>query len=722
MAVMDRIMGFLCTVSEADSMPSIDLRRPALVDIETFPPGHDRRLAGVNNRMIREVFSETETDAPKVLAAIRWNLLHLFRSRFAAAVGIGKATVADMERDRPEGSRLQRDVYTKVIQYLTPRRIGHDVREQLLSALVPGGSTLDFEERVGYEIGFTKMLTIIGIGDKAWYQRRKSEVIADPGELMHLVDEAYPGKQPEQADLRELRMTQAMDTWKKQTAARYHSRTLEEPLGELLTDLELLCVRDHQVPFCMRSICDITGCSEDTAADLLNARLVPWDKVEPVADALYGASADIRVAWAEAEKGESHRERFGDACTTIRDGNGLSNAELSACLGVVAPEDRIEGYTADRTEGYRPSAEVRRAIQLRSFFGQVQMRSLAALVSQTADESITLERIFRAERERHYRRTGSVLAGDRLALRIDREWNGVSPEALARMRLGDRARSAALEEEVKRINGIEIGHGSGGEASDHLLPELRAAVDALGTERMEQAIQTQRERRGEVASAACSEAKNVRGFLQALRDWLRSYREVQRRVSDATPERHLKLSQPRMAQIIAGDVVPTLPILRNMAQVLLGTDLPSAVEEDWYDQFAERGALRGTEGIEDPVERMLATVVGSSAPSPVAFAEERMTGNPKLFWMTLRPNARCPEISWENVEAILLAADITQQHPTWRLLKRVVRGGEDFEGALRALIRRLGKERRIVSPSKILGVSWRQLTEAGAKRPKPPAQ
>jgi DNA-binding XRE family transcriptional regulator len=699
-------------------MSTINLRRPPVVDITSFPPGHDRRLAGVNNRIIGEVYAETQTDAPKILAAIRWKLLHLFRSRFAEAVGIGKATVAEMERDRPEGSRLQRDVYTKVVQYLTPERIGQEVREQLLQAFVPGSTTLDFEERVGYEIGFTRMLELIGIGDKAWYQRRKTDVVADPGELMHLVHHAYPGKREEQVDLRTVRMKQAMDAWKQQTAERYRSRTLEEPLGQLLTDLELLCLRDNSIPFSVRSICDLTGCTEETASDLLNARLVPWERVEPVADALYGASADFHNAWAEAEEDDRHRERFDQAFTAIRDGNGMTNAELVACLGVVAPEHRRKGYAAERTEGYRPSAEIRRAIQLGSFFGQVQMRALTELVAESAGEGVELERIFRLEREHHYRRTGSAVTGDRLHLRIDREWNGVTLEMLAQANLGAHARPDAVEEEVKRLNGIEIAHGSGGVESDHCIADLRRAIRTIGTQQCEEAARKKRERRGEVAPGACSGATTVQGFMQALHDWLRSFRKVQRTISNETQDRSLKLSQPRMTKILSGTVVPTLPILENMSRALLGTPLPSAVKADWYDQFAERGALRGSEKVSDPIERILATVVGEKAASPVAFAEERMTGNAKTFWMTLRPNTRCPKIRWENVEAILLGADITSAKPIWWLLRKILKEEMKFRSALQSTVAIMTNKKMKVSPSTLIGVSWEQLSNVGVRKPK----
>jgi len=699
-------------------MPPIDLRQPALVDIESFPPGHDRRLAGVNNRVIGEVFLQTRTDAPKVLAAIRWSLLHLFRSHFAANVGIGKATAAQIEKDRPDGSRPQRDVYTKVIQYLTPERIGHDIREQLLKAVVPGEGTLDFEERVGYEDGFTRMLEIIGIGDKAWYQRRKMNVIADPGELLHLVGKAYAGTKKGRPKLRELRMQQAMLTWKDETVGRYRARTLEEPLARLLTDLELLCVRDHNASFCVRTICDLTRCTEDTAADLLNARLVPWERVEPVADALYGGDCEVHSAWMGAEEGDSYRERFATMFTDIRDHHGIRNPDLTACLGIVAPEHRIEGYTANRTEGYRPSAEVRRAIQLSSFFGQVQMRALVGLVSQTAAEGVDLERIFRLERERHYRRTGSALAGERLQLRIDREWNGVTLEALACAQSEHTLHDNQVADEAKALTNIEIAHGAGGEASDHLLPALRSAVDCLGQQHLEEVLQQQRIRRGEVASTACAQATTVKGFVLALRDWLGSFRKVQQRISDNTTDRSLKLSQPRMKRILSGETMPTLPILMNMSQALLSTDLPERVRQDWYDQFAERGSFRGDTIVESPVERALATVVASCALSPAVFAEQRMAMSAQLFWSTLHPNSRCPKLQWQNVEAILLAADITSSKPTWGLLRKVVNEGMQFRSALQSTVAQMNNKRMRVTPHSLIGVSWEQLKTVGVKKPK----
>ncbi len=698
-------------------MPPINLQRPTLVDIESFPRGHERRLAGVNNRIIGEVYEDAASDAPIIMAAIRWSMLRLFRSRFATEVGIGKATVAQMEGNRPEGSRLQRDVYTKVIHYLTPARIGQDVREQLLKAFVPGDGTLDFEERVGYEVGFAKMLEIIGIGDKAWYQRRKMNVISDPGELIHLVGEAYAGKKKGQPELRELRMQQAMKTWTDETVGRYRARTLEEPLAQLLTDLELLCVRDHHSSFSVRTICDLTGCTEDTAADLLNARLLSWERVEPVIDAVYGAGGDIHDAWMDAEEGESHRERFATTFTDIRDRNGIRNAELTACLGVVAPEERIDGYEVNRTEGFRPSGEVRRAIQLGSFFGQVQMRSLVGLVSRHSAESSYLEYIFRAERVRHYRRTGSVLKGDRLDLRIDREWNGVDLEALARENLRPDTHEDEIVAEAKRLNGMEIAHGIGGEASDDLVSPLRRTVDRMGQERLDVVLLKQREQRGEVASAACAEAKTVKDFVFALREWLGSLREVQRRISDNTPDRSMKLSQPRMHRMLSGKTVPTLPILRNMSQALLGTDLPESVRQDWYDQFAERGSFRGDHIVESPVERALATVVASCEASPAAFAE-RTTMNTKLFWMTLRPSERCPELLWENVEIVLLGADIGPTKPTWCLLKKVMKDGKTFRSALQSTVQVMQNQRRTISPSTLIGVSWEQLKTVGVKRPK----
>ncbi len=699
-------------------MPPINTQRPALVDIQKFPKGHERRLAGVNNRVIGEVFENTTSDAPKIMAAIRWSMLRLFRSRFAHEVGIGKATVAELERDRPEGSRPQRDVYTKVIQYLTPERIGHDVREQLLQAFVPGDTTLDLEERIGFEIGFTKMLEIIDIGDKAWYQRRKMGVIADPGELIHLVDKAYAGKKKGQPELHDLRMEQAMRTWTNETVGRYRSRTLEEPLAQLLTDLQLYCVRDHRSTFSVRTICDLSGCTEDTAADLLNARLVPWERVEPVVDEVYGAGGDIHSAWMEAEETERHRERFSTAFTNIRDANGIRNTELTACLGVVAPEKRIDDYEVHRTEGYRPSSEVRRAIELGSFFGQVQMRALVGLVSGNAAEGMDLERIFRMERERHYRRTGSALEGRRLQLRIDREWNGVDLEALARGNVRSDAHDDEVSVEAKRLNSIEIAHGSGGEASDHLVRPLQSTVDRLGQQRLEEVLLRQRERRGEVASAACSEATTVQGFVSALREWLGSLRTMQQRISDATGDRSLKLSSQRMTRVLAGDSVPTLPILQNMSNALLESDLPEIVKQDWYDKFAERGSFRGDHIVESPVERALATVVASCAASPVAFAEERMSSSPKLFWTTLRPNDRCPEIRWENVEAILLAADIGPTKPTWWLLRKVVKEGMAFRPALQSTVAQMGNKNMRVTPHALIGVSWEQLKTVGLKKPK----
>ncbi len=698
-------------------MPPIDLQRPSLVDIETFPKGHERRLAGVNNRVIGEVYENAASDAPKIMAAIRWSMLHLFRSRFAEAVGIGKATVAELEKNRPEGSRPQRDVYTKVIHYLTPARIGHDVREQLLKAFVPGDGTLDFEERVGYEIGFAKMLELIGIGDKAWYQRRKMSTIADPGELIHLVDKAYAGKKKGQPELRELRMEQAVKTWTDETVGRYRARTLEEPLAQLLTDLELLCVRDNHSSFSVRTICELTGCTEDTAADLLNARLVPWERVEPVVDVVYGAGGDMYDMWREAEEGGSHRAHFATTFTDIRDKNGIRNAELTACLGVVAPEDRIDGYEVNRTEVFRPSGEVRRAIQLGSFFGQVQMRALVGLASSHSAQWSYLEGIFRAERERHYRRTGSALKGDRLQLRIDREWNGIGLEALARANLQQDAHDDEIAEEVKRLNGMEIAHGIGGEASDDLVSPLRRTVDRMGQERLEEVLLKQRELRGEVASSACAEAKTVKDFVFALREWLGSLREVQRRISDNTPDRSMKISQPRMNRMLSGKTVPTLPILRNMSQALLGTDLPESVRQDWYDQFAERGSFRGDHIVESPVERALATVVASCAASPAEFAE-RTTMNTKLFWMTLRPSKRCPELLWENVEIVLLGADIGDTKPTWWLLKKVVKEGMKFRPALQSTVTKMQNKSMKVSPHSLIGVSWEQLKTVGVKKPK----
>jgi hypothetical protein len=154
-----------------------------------------------------------------------------------------------------------------------------------------------------------------------------------------------------------------------------------------------------------------------------------------------------------------------------------------------------------------------------------------------------------------------------------------------------------------------------------------------------------------------------------------------------------------------------------MSQALLGTELPESVRQDWYDQFAERGSFRGDHIVESPVERALATVVASCAASPAEFAE-RTTMNTKLFWMTLRPNERCPKLLWENVEIVLLGADIGPTKPTWWLLRKVVKEGMAFRPALQSTVAQMQNKHIRITPHSLIGVSWEQLKTVGVKRPK----
>ncbi|MBI3618477.1 hypothetical protein HY213_00400 [Candidatus Peregrinibacteria bacterium] len=695
----------------------LDLRQPDYVDPACMPL-RQREGAQKNNHLLRSIFERSEKDFPlpaaqigRLLATVRWSILHLSRKRFSKATGISANAVALLELEREGHEKKQYHVKTAILRFWEKQGIVSGIREQLLELLEEdrGGGFEGFYRKICIECGVDAFERAAGINIGTLWGREQGEVVPALAEVVRIVRELYAGNGAEQEKKHRLRLEQGTRIWTREKTARYTQRTLEQPLQRLLIGAE------RQMGSAGETLNGKTmsrwfDLQSKTANGILNGDILPWDAIESIARRVIPAKelGAFYTAWRTLVVQDKKRQSFTTAWERARDEHGWNNQELAYCLNITPPEQRTEGYKKTRKEGFRPSSVIRKMMQANGLSTLAPPRALVDLVCDD-DRELTaqLRALFHADRERHYLRGGEGAKGKGLILRIAREFNGVSPGQLASSLRADAADATLLREQIIET---ERGNVETRFLSETIMQTLLRLTEDLGQKRSEKAL-NRRRRKGELP-IHCQRGTTVAQTVLLLREGMGNYDFLTEAIQRKTGDRSRSMSAPMLRRIAEERACPPLPMLKSLLESC-GAEITPETERDWYARFPETLLKEGFGHIGQsrrPLCRLLLTLIHAQEISAKAFSASRF---PELYHGTLAKLLRGIEDgihpAWVQVETVLTAAEVMPGSIPWKLAELLYGNHDDIQAALSQLRPQLARQGLRVEPASLPGLTWKEL-------------
>src|SRR3989338_2419641 len=295
----------------------IPLKEPELWNPEDFD-GHTRMAVKRGNTLLENIFSETRTDLPKLIASVRWSRLRMPSKDFANAAGMSYNGYKPMEQDRNPEDIPHHAKVTKLLEFWEEHGISMGVREQLLDLvtcpelLAVDESCTDllsaidcirsqseqllgveqmnaFYQRVGYDCGHETVVRLFrdahdikDLYNMIW-QRKKMGTVPDCLEVVQLVETMYAGRGKDMQVKRALRHAQGQGIWTGGKKNQYLGRTIEEPLAEFLALLERDLATNAGMTLTAKALREEYGLGPQDADMLIRCELVGTHAIEELA-------------------------------------------------------------------------------------------------------------------------------------------------------------------------------------------------------------------------------------------------------------------------------------------------------------------------------------------------------------------------------------------------------------------------------------------------------
>jgi hypothetical protein len=709
--------------------------------------GHDLKRIRLANKFFLEVIQQkTQTMLPKIIATFRWSEFQLTVKDIAPLIGVSANGYHPMEADLGD-RQIQFHTYEYLLEFLETRGISRGIREQILDLLTmpryfeqenPGEGNayekpitllnvidnvrkgeapafdltdmIAYYHRIGYDIGHPEMLERRkGIWDDA-HSRGYDGTLPKACEIFEVVDAAYPGDTGVDKKMNTLRTEEGVGIWTSARRTLYRSLDVEEPLGQLLTAMEMDLATHWQwddtedkdkpvkpMTLTAEALSTVYGIDPLPSSRLVQTELVDWEDIEHVAAKLIpsGKRKQFKKDWQAAYETECERYSFPNESVAAMAGHGYNTRNVADILGLKIDEDRRQKREDEREQRDRPEAVIRTIMLFNRQSGQVAIEGLLRVLARDEDHYQELRMLYEIERERYYKRQGEKLHGDGMHMRLLRELANVTTKDLA-LRFApvkDRKNPTKLRKfETDVIQKVERQEITDPRVTfEKISPILEEAI-AKEKDRVLEAIEKFDDFPEDLKEFATVRqmAKNcvtgMRGGGAAMVS--DKMRNDARNDSDWLPG-------DLVQDMAAGNFVPPLPCARLMAKAVPETPLTKGCEviRDWYRRFPDQlmvGCQKFAQGkpFTTPMARVLCTHIASVEANLIDFFTKRTSGiTPTRGTRLLRTieEEGCDEDDWQRVRKIMIGAENPVSSVPFLLGQELFHNGQNVRAALRAI-------------------------------------
>lgn len=693
---------------------------------------YERMAVARGNAAAEKVYQTTNTELPKLMAKVRWEIIGMPNKAFAEEMGVSPNGYAPMEKDMSPDQAPHRVKYTLAQETWERFGISPGVREQMLELLVPGEDIYSFWKRVGFEVGHAHVEELTpNFYNRLWQQERTGTVqkyLDFYTQLSEIYPELETPRGPQTQDdhreylehdiRRERRLSQGEQVWTKARMDQYTDRGIETPLAEFIVALEKDCAVAFEETISIEHMREHYGFTPQMSENLMQFELIDWEIIEDLAAEMFDEKSlrRLKKEWIAAYEKEQKRIGFPEVFVDGMKEQELSAADVGRALDIRPPEERIEGYKANRAHRYRPDANVRGVVFENRSTTLVPVLAAVRIASgfQKATERYILDK-YKEERTRFYKRTGAKLEGKGLEMRIARELAGVDMKDLARHFLEDNPKPAVLR--AKDINLQKLERNEMPDTWEHCYPEVMEVLNNIAEEKAEAA-----ERKMEELDQIPAELLEWDTMADMASSLVRAYkgsRNVRDVMIETAENDDMWLRDDLIRQIGAGEYSPKLPALRHLATSAgLKKHLPEEVRKDWYDKHPAYLRDREVHPMEDPLARILTTLIDAiEGQHQLHFFEERYIGGDKshakdkLFQL----QRRSEEQDDDFIEQTLRAAGVKPSDPVWAAAL-TLQNGETADEALKAAHIVLQKKDLEPHPMNLPGFTQEEIDSVKVKR------
>ncbi|MDO8649288.1 MAG: hypothetical protein Q7R81_05915 [Candidatus Peregrinibacteria bacterium] len=725
-----------------------------------------RKSSNTYGERVLETVRQKGDPLATLIAEVRWQQLGMTRKGADRKAGEWEGFFTALED--PSRPHLHAN-YAKLTVFFEMQGIAKETVDRILDLLVADREGLDrFFERLHYKFG-PELLAASGLPREKLTVRREKGTVPDylePQEIVRTlfsssaVRERYRGREKEMRGEQRQLLDDAKTFWTLDKQKELHSRGIEDVLVRFLTEYEKY-VRSQGKPFSNREAFEKQVPTE-TAFALSRCTMTPWcPELEALVRKVIPAAEleAFRTQWFVEQVKETPRSHFKEHFMKSMEAQGITTAQLAAFAGI----DR--STTNNPTQAVRQIIDQCRASEVAPPLVLVELvgRDNVQIDEQGTFEKVALIRSFRRDREDYYRRTGNAVHGGRnapqLSVRIGRDLAGVSAHDLAwqlcdptgdRRRALEAKRSQKVPADVERIHKrllrFELGeipqqgarNTSPTALAQRMEPPMNReeqmsifrAIQTLGEAKVAAALE--RKEQAEVQKATMPDTlgtvDSIPAYIAALvqsAGGMKPAARITRGSTRSTTGSSLGMHAQRLRNTINGNDIPPLPLLvqavKNV-QAKMGWQcdadaLEAQLRRTWYVDYPEHLLSREKDPVEDPLARMLCTIIAGNAPTNTAFARKMpvahgyavpllsaTVGGLKVGW---KP-------SWHNLSMILRAGKFREGTPVWKLAEQLFEDPDtDLSTALKTLLPTFREEGIEIHPSTLPGIT---LEELGVKK------
>ncbi len=708
-----------------------------MAENDAFPPGHDEKIpleepqlwkvgefksyermaVSRGNTALHNVFENTRTKLPRLIATVRWSKLRMPLVGFAHAAGMSSNGYHPMEQDRKPTGRAHLSKYTRLLDFWEQNGISFGIREQLLDLLInPDFLELDescvdlltaiqhirtqtqhlltsndmaaFYHRVGYDKGHAVIeQDFPGLYSATW-QWEKIGTVPEFLKLINFVETMYSGESEAVKQKRKLRMAQAEALFDVVKRNQYLGRTLEKPLADFLVAIEKDLAFDQATTLTAKSLGDKYHLSSSQSEKLIQMQLLPVGTIEPIARCVMDPATveGFLKEWDKAYGTEMQRSKFGAECAGAMQEQGLNSADLGRLLEVKAPEFR--GKQAKRSkQRYRPDSEVRGVLSSNRVSSQIPVEALIQLIASGEYQANQLRNSYVSERKRFFVRNGYRKSGEGLRMCISRELAGASMSELARLFLpaeqrGDKQAVRQKDLELQRLERQE------GTQHDITFAAVFVFLKQISDEKVAAALQ--RLSTIDEMDEKLKEFSTVPEMAHNLIVGMRGAKAISETMQSQARCKTQRVRPDLITKMSQGTYVPALPALRLMANCTVHRTLPLPVVLDWYQRMPEqlRQGLEHFGQFKQPLARVLCTLIATIEASPLRFFSTRVPSRglvPELGTKHLRQINAGETVEWSYINQYLLALTEPGKIP-YRLAQELYKNGGNVKQAAATLL------------------------------------
>ncbi len=709
----------------------LPLDEPDLWDVETFNESERSPVSRGNGALIN-VFNETRTALPKLIASVRWSQLRTPYVEFAKAAGMSPNGYVPLEKDQTGGG-AHREKITKLLKFWEKNDISAGIREQLLDLLLnPDLLELDescvdllsaveftreqsmflldakhltaFYQRVGYELGHAQVdKKFPSIYNTLW-QRERTGTVPEFGELLNFVETMYAGKSEKAVARRALRHAQAEAVWDEVRKNQYLDRSLEEPLAAFLCAMEKHLAREHGTTLTAKSLGDHFGLGPLHCQQLIQSELVETNVIAPAAKKILkrGEVQEFLESWELFHGMEQAWRTFGKQCEEAMVERGLTAADIGKLLDVKAPEERGK-KPIDRNQRYRPDAEVRSVIYHNHVSRQIPVEAMIQVIARDSEHAEELRASYFGERERFFRRSGYKKEGDGLHMRIMRELANVQMKDLAKRFLPPKKRD---DKTAVREKDLELQRLERQEGKQYVITfaEVFPILQAMATEASEAALARLAEMGA--MNESLKEFSSVRQMAQNLIKGMKGANMIAEAMSNIAQNDSESLRSDLISRMSEGTFVCALSSLQLMSKATIDRPLPEEVKRDWYERFPkqlEEGLLFFDQA-RTPVAKAICTLIATKNANPMDFFKRVPGGVSTQGTKVLRDLDADKNVEWKHLHRYLLPFNLEPSDITYRFVKMLHETG-DLTATLKEIVPLLVKAGKEVHSVNLPGVT-----------------